>query len=71
MNQEAIIRNAAEKANMPYPLDNDSQKLSESILRSLGEGMEIATGKKRGKSARDSVNELRKYIEEERARERK
>ena len=60
MNQEAIIRNAAEKANMPYPLDNESQELSESILRSLDEGVKWANGKENNLIKTD----IKKWLED-------
>jgi len=46
------------------------EQFAASFIRALDDGVKIAAGEKRGKPARELVDELKKYVEEERARER-
>jgi hypothetical protein len=45
MNREDIIKNAAERSGIPYPLDENTRELCESIIRSLDDGIAWAHGK--------------------------
>ena len=48
MNHENIIKEAADKSGMAYPLDAKTCELSEGVLRSLGDGVAWVQGKNHG-----------------------
>jgi hypothetical protein len=50
---EQIIKYAAERSGIFYPVDEKTHEFSESFIGSFGEGLDIAMGKKpvRGKKA--------------------
>ncbi|MCL2152834.1 MAG: hypothetical protein FWH57_07750 [Oscillospiraceae bacterium] len=55
---DRITREAAESANVPYPLDDDSTLVSIQIISSIEQGIAVATDKKPPK------NDIMKYLEE-------
>ena len=53
-----------------YSVDDELYKtFGRSFVSALHEGIQIGMGKKQGSPARELVDELKKYVEEERARE--
>ena len=44
MDKNKIMRTAAEKSGMPWPLDEKARELSEMVLRGLDYGVSVAKG---------------------------
>lgn len=63
MNTNLIIENAAKRAGLPLPLDDETREFSEGFLRSLKCGLDIAHGR-RNPSGRDFFANQQALIDE-------
>ena len=62
MTNENIIKYAADRSGMPYPLDEKSRELSESVLRSLDDGVAWANNKPHN-MRKVNHQEYKKYLQ--------
>ena len=62
MFSEKIIKDAAERSGVPYPVDKETREFSESLLRSLDDGISWAHGKGNSLAKTELVSGFEKGI---------